>query len=145
MQGDLRRAQELLGKDRFDVVTSNPPYMKRGGGLANPDSSKAISRHEVLCTFQDVAEQTAALLKKGGRFYLVHRPHRLTELLGTLHRAGLEPKRMRMVHSYADSQAFMVLIEAQKGGGTFLKAERPLIIYREQGVYTDEILEIYGY
>lgn len=145
VQGDIRQASDLLGRGQFDVVTSNPPYMKQGGGLSNPDSSKAISRHEILCTFDDVAAQAAALLKPNGRFYLVHRPERLAELIETLRRNKLEPKRLRMVHSFADSEASMVLIESTRGGGTFLKVEKPLIIYREQDVYTDEIIQIYYY
>ena len=144
-QGDIRMAGELMGRGCFDVVTSNPPYMKQGGGLTNPDDSKAISRHEVLCSFRDVAQQAACLLKPGGRFYLVHRPERLAELITTLKEAGLEPKRIRMVHSFQDSQASMVLIESARGGGSFLTVEKPLIIYQEQGVYTEEILQIYGY
>ena len=143
--GDIRNAGKLLGTGCFDVVTSNPPYKKQGVGLPNPDSSKAISRHEILCTFQDVAEQAAGLLKQGGRFYLVHRPERLAELICTLKAAGLEPKRLRMVHSFQDSPASMVLIESTKGGGAFLKVEKPLVIYQEKGVYTEEILQIYGY
>ena len=145
VQGDIRCAADLLGRGQFDVVTSNPPYMKQGGGLSNPDSSKAISRHEILCTFEDVACQAAALLKPNGRFYLVHRPERLAELIETLRRNKLEPKRLRMVHSFADSEASMVLIESTRGGGTFLKVEKPLIIYQDQNVYTDEIIQIYYY
>lgn len=145
IHGDIREAAQILGNGVFDAVTSNPPYMKPGGGLTNPDSSKAISRHEILCTFRDVAEQAAALLKTGGRFYLVHRPERLTELIVTLKQAGLEPKRLQMVHSFQDSKASMVLIEAARSGGAFLKVEKPLIIYQEQGVYTEEILKQYGY
>ena len=142
---DLRECADILGRDSFDIVTSNPPYMKSGSGLVNPDDSRALSRHEINCTFDDVAHQANLLLKKSGRFYLVHRPERLTELIGTMRRHHLEPKRMRMVHSFIDSQATMVLIEARKGGGTFLKVEKPLIIYKEKGVYTDEIRQIYGY
>jgi len=144
-RGDLCQAAQILGRGRYDVVTSNPPYMKRGGGLMNPDDSKAISRHEVLCTFRDVAEQAAALLKPGGRLYLVHRPERLPELIVTLKDAGLEVKRMRMVHSRQEDKAAMVLLEAARGGGAFLTVEKPLIIYREQGVYTEEIRNIYYY
>lgn len=143
--GDLCEASQLLGKGQYDVVISNPPYKKRGGGLTNPDDSKAIARHEVLCTFQNVAEQAASLLKNGGRFYLVHRPERLTELITTMEQVGFQIKRMRMVHSYQDSKAVMVLIEATRGGGAFLTVEKPLIIYQRQGVYTDEIREIYYY
>ena len=145
MNADLRQASQLLGKAGFDVVTSNPPYMKPGGGLTNPDDSKAISRHEIMCTFDDVAREASALLKNGGRFYLVHRPERLADIIRTLSRYHLEPKRLRMVHSFADSEATMVLIESRKGAGQFMKVEKPLIIYRSEGVYTDEIYNIYGY
>ena len=99
----------------------------------------------MLCTFEDVAAQAAALLVPGGRFYLVHRPERLAELMEILRKCRLEPKRLRMVHSFADADATMVLIEAARGGGTFLKVEKPLIIYKDRNVYTDEILEIYYY
>jgi len=144
-KGDICEASLLLGKGQYDVVISNPPYKKRGGGLVNPDDFKAIARHEVLCTFRDVAEQAALLLKNGGRFYLVHRPERLAELLSTLQEAGFQIKRMRLVHSYRDSKAAMVLIEATRGGGSFLVVEKPLIIYQEQGIYTEEIRNLYYY
>ncbi|MCQ2512519.1 MAG: SAM-dependent methyltransferase, partial [Lachnospiraceae bacterium] len=78
-------------------------------------------------------------------FFLVHRPERLAELIDTLRENKLEPKRLRMVHSFPNSQATMVLIEAAKGGNTFLKVEPPLIIYKSQGIYTDEILDIYNF
>ncbi len=145
VQGDIKQASEILGRRSFDVVTSNPPYMKNAGGLTNPDMSKAISRHELLCTFDDVARQAGELLKPGGRFYLVHRPERLAELITTLKKYNLEPKRIRMVHSFADSEAAMVLIEAVSGGRPFMKVDRPLVIYKEKGVYTDEILELYNF
>ena len=142
---DLKEASKILGKSCFDIVTSNPPYMRSGKGLANPDDSKAISRHEVMCTFDDVAREAGALLKEGGRFCLVHRPERLAELIKTLGKYRLEPKRIRFVHSFADSEATMVLIESRKGAGQFMKVEKPLVIYKEKGVYTDEIINIYGY
>ena len=143
--GDICKATEIFGKAVFDVVTSNPPYMKPAGGLTNPEDAKAIARHEIKCTFADVASQAAALLKPQGKFFLVHRPERLAELIDTLRENKLEPKRLRMVHSFPDSQATMVLIEAAKGGNTFMKVEPPLIIYKGQGVYTDEILDIYNF
>ncbi len=143
--GDIKQASEILGRKCFDVVTSNPPYMKNSGGLTNPDMSKAISRHELLCTFDDVARQAHELLKPGGRLYLVHRPERLAELITTLKKYNLEPKRLRMVHSFVDSEATMVLIEAASGGRPFMKVDRPLVIYKDKGIYTDEIMEIYNF
>lgn len=145
VEGDIKEASSLLGKACFDVVTSNPPYMKHSGGLTNPDESKAISRHEILCTFEDVAREAAALLKSGGRFYLVHRPERLADLIDILKKYKMEPKRIRLVHSFADSEATMVLLESVRGGKAFMKVEKPLIIYKDKGVYTDEIMQIYGF
>lgn len=143
--GDIKQADRIFQAGSFDVVTSNPPYMKQSGGLTNPAESKAIARHEILCNFEDVARAAKRLLKSGGKFFLVHRPERLAELIAVLRAFSLEPKRMQMVHSFADEKAVMVLIEAVSGGGTFLKVEKPLIIYKEKNVYTDEIYEIYGY
>lgn len=143
--GDIREASRLFGAASFDVVTSNPPYMNDAHGLKNPELPKAIARHEILCTLEDVAGQAARLLKPGGRFYLVHRPHRLIEIITALTRVKLEPKRMKLVHPFVDKEANMVLIEAVRGGKSMIKVEAPIIVYKEPGVYTDEIYTIYGY
>lgn len=145
VEGDICMASSDFGKASFDVVTSNPPYMLQNHGLVNPDSAKAIARHEVLCTLTDVIRETSLLLKPQGRFYLVHRPFRLVEIITTLKEYRLEPKRMRFVHPFADKEPNMVLIEAVRGGNPRLSVEPPLIVYREPGVYTDEIYEVYGY
>lgn len=143
--GDIKEASRLFGLASFDVVTSNPPYMNDAHGLKNPELPKAIARHEVLCTLDDVAREASRLLKPGGRFYLVHRPHRLVEIMTALTAYKLEPKRMKLVHPYVDKEANMVLIEAVRGGKSMIKVESPVIVYQEPGVYTDEIYEIYGY
>ncbi|WP_394524130.1 tRNA1(Val) (adenine(37)-N6)-methyltransferase [Lacrimispora sp. JR3] len=143
--GDIKEASRLFGAASFDVVTSNPPYMNDAHGLKNPDLPKAIARHEVLCTLDDVVREAARLLRPGGRFYMVHRPHRLIEIITALKGYGLEPKRMKMVHPFADREANMVLIESVRGGKSMIKVEAPIIVYREQGVYTEEIYTIYGY
>lgn len=145
VEGDIRRAGEIFGLAGFDVVTSNPPYMNDSHGLKNPDLPKAIARHEVLCTLEDVVRESARLLRPGGRFYLVHRPHRLIEIITALTSHKLEPKRIKMVHPYVDREANMVLIEAVRGGGSMVKVEAPVVVYRQPGVYTDEIYDIYGY
>ncbi len=143
--GDIKEASRLFGLASFDAVTCNPPYMDGDAGLKNPDGPKAIARHEVLCTFGDVARETARLLKPGGRFFLVHRPRRLPELIVTMRAHGLEPKRMKTVHPYAGRDANMVLIEAVRGGRPLLKIEAPVIVFKEPGVYSDEIRDVYGY
>ena len=143
--GDIKEAAALFGAASFDVVTCNPPYMTGNHGLINPERPKAIARHEILCTLEDVVSQTARVLRPGGRFYLVHRPFRLAEILTLLTGYRLEPKRMRLVYPFVDKEPNMVLIEALSGGRSRITVEKPLIVYREQGVYTDEIYEIYGY
>ncbi len=143
--GDIREAAALFRAASFDVVTSNPPYMTDSHGLVNPDLPKAIARHELLCSLEDVVRGAAGVLRPGGRFYLVHRPFRLAEIMTVLVRYRLEPKRMRLVYPFVEKEPNMVLLEAVQGGNSRITVEKPLIVYRELGVYTEEIYEIYGY
>lgn len=145
VQGDIKEAGQIFDAASFDVVTSNPPYMINQHGLRNPDGPKAIARHEVLCTLEDVVKSAATLLKPGGRFYMVHRPFRLVEIMTLMSQYKVEPKRMQMVYPYVDKEPNMVLIEGKRGGRSRLTVEKPLIVYREPGVYMPEIYEIYGY
>ena len=145
IRGDIKEATDLFGKASFDVVTSNPPYMTGQHGLVNPDMPKAVARHEILCTLEDVIGQASALLKENGRFYMVHRPFRLAEIMVTMSRYRLEPKRMKLVYPFVDKEPNMVLIEGLKGGRPRVTVEKPLIVYEKPGVYTSEIYDIYGY
>ncbi|MBE5826250.1 MAG: tRNA1(Val) (adenine(37)-N6)-methyltransferase [Butyrivibrio sp.] len=145
VQGDIREAGQIFDAASFDVVTSNPPYMIGGHGLKNPDAPKAIARHEVLCDLEDVISAAARCLKSGGKFYMVHRPFRLAEIMVMMHEYRLEPKRMQLVYPYADKEPNMVLIEGARGGRSRLTVEKPLIIYESEGKYTPEIYDIYGY
>ena len=144
VQGDIKEAAEIFGAASFHVVTCNPPYMIGAHGLQNPHMPKAIARHEILCTLEDVVSQAARVLKDRGRFYMVHRPFRLTEIMNVLTKYKLEPKRMQLVYPYIDREPNMVLIEACKGGNSRITIERPLIVYESPGKYTQSILDIYG-
>lgn len=143
--GDIKEAGLYFASASFDCITCNPPYMIGDHGIQNPDAPKAIARHEILCTLEDVVRQAGRLLKPGGRFFLVHRPFRLAEIMVALTEHKLEPKRMRLVYPYVDKEPNMVLLEAVRGGRSRMTVEKPLIVYREQGVYMPEIYEIYGY
>ena len=143
--GDIKEAGSLFDAASFDVITSNPPYMTAQHGLTNPEDAKAIARHEILCTLEDVIAQAARLLRPGGNFFMVHRPFRLAEIMVLLRAYRLEPKRMLLVHPFVDKETNMVLIEANRGVKPRMTVERPLIVYREPGVYMEEIYEIYGY
>ncbi len=143
--GDIKEAGSLFDAASFDVITCNPPYMTAQHGLTNPEDAKAIARHEILCTLEDVIAQAARLLRPGGNFFMVHRPFRLAEIMVLLRAYRLEPKRMQLVYPFVDKEPNMVLIEANRGGKPRMTVERPLIVYREPGVYMEEIYEIYGY
>lgn len=145
VQGDIKEAGQLFDAASFDVVTSNPPYMINSHGLQNPDAPKAIARHEILCDLEDVIRAAARCLKSGGKFYMVHRPFRLSEIMVIMHEYRIEPKRMQLVYPYVDKEPSMVLIEGARGGRPRLTVEKPLIIYESQGKYTREIYDIYGY
>ena len=143
--GDIKDASGQFGASSFHVVTTNPPYMTGQHGLTNPNEAKAIARHEVLCCLEDVIRESARLLKPQGRFYMVHRPFRLVEIMVLMHQYGIEPKRMKMVHPFVDKEPNMVLLEGLRGGRPRITVEKPLIVYKEAGVYTDELYDIYGY
>ncbi|MCI8356849.1 MAG: tRNA1(Val) (adenine(37)-N6)-methyltransferase [Lachnospiraceae bacterium] len=143
--GDIKEAGSLFDAASFDVITCNPPYMIGQHGLVNPEDAKAIARHEILCTLEDVIGQAARLLRPGGNFFMVHRPFRLTDIIALLRQYRLEPKRMQFVYPFVDKEPNMVLVEANRGGKPRMKVEKPLIIYKEPGVYMPEIYELYGY
>lgn len=145
IEGDIKEADKLFEAASFDIVTCNPPYMIGQHGLQNPDAPKAIARHEILCTLEDVAAKAAKLLRPGGRFFMVHRPFRLAEIMTVLTQYRLEPKRMRLVYPYIDKEPNMVLMEASRGGRSRMTVEKPLIVYESPGVYTREIYDVYGY
>lgn len=143
--GDIKEADKIFKAASFDVVTCNPPYMIGQHGLTNPDEPKAIARHEILCTLEDVVRNAAKLLKTGGSFFMVHRPFRLAEIITVMTRYKLEPKRMQLVYPYVDKEPNMVLIEGCRGGKPRMTVEKPLIIFKAPNVYMDEICDLYGF
>jgi tRNA1Val (adenine37-N6)-methyltransferase len=142
--GDIKDSPSLLGVNGFDIVLSNPPYKKANTGLLNPEDTKAISRHEVLIKLDELVYSAARLLREGGKFYMIHRPERLKDIILSLDKNNFAPKRLRFIHSRAGDKPSMLLVEAVKSGGDFLKIEEPIYVYNEDGTYTDEILRMYG-
>ena len=142
--GDIKEAASIFGAASFEVITTNPPYMIGSHGLKNENKALYIARHEALCTIDDILRESAKVLKSKGRFYMVHRPFRLPELLAKMSAAKLEPKRMRLVYPYVDKEPNMVLIEGLKGGNPRMEVEPPLIVYEKDGAYTQELRAMYG-
>ena len=118
--------------------------MKNGSGIINHDESLSISRHEISCTIEDIIKVSKYLLNDKGRLYLVHRPNRLVDIIWTARQYGLEPKTLRFVQPKAEGKPNLLLLECIKGGNPELKFEKPLIVYNDNGSYTDEIYDIYG-
>ncbi len=142
--GDIRKAAALFGAASFHVITVNPPYMIGEHGLKNANKARYIARHEALCTLEDVLRESEKLLGNKGRFYMVHRPFRLAEILAGMSRHQIEPKRMRLVHPYIDKEPNMVLLEGVRDANPRMTVEPPLVVYHKDGSYTDELLELYG-
>lgn len=131
--GDIKEAAELFKPAFFDVITTNPPYMLADHGMRNPDDAKAIARHEVLCSLDDILRESMRLMQDKSRFYMIHRPFRLTEIMIKMHQYKIEPKRIRFVHPYIDKEPAMVLIEGVRGARPRVTVEPPLIIYDRNG------------
>ena len=132
-----------IEKNSFDYIVTNPPYKKKGTGIINKEDKQLISRHETTVNLEEWIEVASNLLKDNGAIYMVHRPERLNEIIQDLRKYKLEPKRIRFVYPKKNKDANLVLIKAVKYANEFLKVEKPLIIYNEDGSYTDEILKIY--
>lgn len=141
--GDIKEASGIFGAASFHVITTNPPYMIGEHGLKNENEALYIARHEALCTLDDILRESTRLLKPKGRFYMVHRPFRLPEILAKMSAYGIEPKRMRLVYPHIDKEPNMVLLEGLRGGRPRMQVEPPLIVYQKDGEYTEELLEIY--
>lgn len=143
IEGDIKDIQHEFKTGSFDVVVTNPPYMTGGTGKVNSTDRIAIARHEILCTLDDVVRACAFLVKFRGRAFMVHRAQRLAEVITSFKHYGLEPKRLRLVHSKIGSKPHLVLIEGLKGGNPSLDILPPLIIYDHNGDYTEEIKKMY--
>lgn len=141
---DLRQIEKHLPCEAFSLVTMNPPYKPVGTGIESLGESARIARHEVCCNIEDAVKAAAYLLKYGGRLCMCHRPERLVDTLELMRRYKLEPKRLRFVQDRAGEQPFLFLVQGQKGAKPFLRVEPQLIIKKENGKFTDEMLEIYG-
>ena len=131
--GDIKEGAELFKPAFFDVITTYPPYMLVDHGMRNPDDAKAIARHEVLCSLDDILRESMRLMQDKSRFYMIHRPFRLTEIMIKMHQYKIEPKRIRFVHPYIDKEPAMVLIEGVRGAKPRVTVEPPLIIYDRNG------------
>ncbi len=143
LQGDLRKIAELLPAASFEAVTVNPPYLKAGGGAPAAAAERNLAKQEIAATVEEVTRAAGWLLIPGGRLFMVHRPDRLCDVFCALRGAGLEPKRVRMVHPATDKPPTLVLIEARACGAPGILFEPPLVVM-QGGRESAEVQEIYA-
>lgn len=142
---DIRKKMtSIMGKDKIDIITCNPPYKEIGTGLTTNHDVKTIAKCEVMCNLEDIMNTSSKLLGKGGKLYLVHKPERLSDLICFGRKYNLEAKEIRFVYPKIDKKPSIVLISYRKDGGNETKVLEPLIEYNENMIYTDEIYNIYG-
>ena len=141
---NIKDVFQFIEPNSIDTIVTNPPYMKLNSGAQNIEEKKLISRHEVECNLEDIVKISYKLLKSKAEFYMVHRAERIVDILYTLRKYRLEPKQLRFVQSRQDSSPNLVLLRCVKDGGKALKIDKPLIVYNDEGRYTEEILKIYN-
>ncbi len=140
---DLKNAVKLFGKRKFDLITCNPPYIR--SGVTNETDSKTISRHEVMCSLEDIINVSSELIKTTGKLAMVHKPSRVAELLYLMKKYKIEPKRMRFVHKSEKEPPVLVLVEGHYGAKSDINVIKPLIMYDENLNQTEEMKEIYSF
>ena len=141
---DINNIEKYFENNYFDVIVTNPPYQKNNTGLKSDNEKNLISRHEIKCTLEDIIKKSFKILKDKGEFYMVHRPERLVDIIYLMRVNKIEPKELRFIYPKVSDKPNLVLIKGIKNAKQFLKVEQPLIIYNEEGIYTKEVLSIYG-
>lgn len=141
---DIKKINKVFMPNSFDAIVTNPPYKKNNTGLKSKDETQLISRHEIMCNLEDIVKVSSNLLNSNCSLYMVHRPDRIIDIIEFLRKYKLEPKKIRFVYPKIGKEPNLILIKATKGAKEFVKIEKPLIIYNNDGTYTDEILNIYN-
>ncbi len=144
INGDIKNIENLVEKESFDAVVSNPPYKKKNSGITNESKTKLIARHEIMCNIDDVIKAAFYALKEKGSLYIIHRPERIVDLLESMRKNRIEPKIIKFIQPKEGKKPTMVMVKGTKYGNSFVEVEKPLIVYNQDGTYTDEIKIIYG-
>ncbi len=139
IQGDMRSIRPGRFDGPVDRVVSNPPFRRAATGRVNPDSQRAIARHEIKVTLPDLIQTASYLLKTAGKFVIIFTSERLVELIQQMRTYQLEPKSVRFIHSRQDCESKLVMMTGVKRGNPGLKIGAPIFVYNPDGSYTDEV------
>lgn len=140
---DINHIRDYFEHSSFDTVTMNPPYFEKNSGKTNANESVLIARHEVKCDIFSAAKSAAFALKHSGRFIVCHRAERICDVFEAMRKNNIEPKRIRHVMNFEDSEPYLVLVEGRKGGKNKLVTYPPLILYGKNRKESEEYLRIY--
>jgi tRNA1Val (adenine37-N6)-methyltransferase len=140
---DMKAIKADMTAGPVDLVVCNPPYRRPGSGRINPENQRAVARHELKANLHDVIGSARRILKTAGRFVTIYTAERTAEIICRMRTDRIEPKYIRTIHSDACSEAKLILIEGVKDGNPGLKIAPPLIVYNENGDYTDEVQRMF--
>ncbi|MEZ4525462.1 MAG: tRNA1(Val) (adenine(37)-N6)-methyltransferase [Desulfobacterales bacterium] len=143
--GDMKDLRHGMVSGPVNLVVSNPPYRKISSGRMNPHMQRAVARHEIRANLADVTETARRMLKRAGRFVTIYPAERLAELFAQMQNSGIEPKYLRAVYSGWNTGAKLIITEGVKGGRPGMKIGSPLVIYREDGSYTEEVSRMFSH
>ena len=141
---DFRDLTTKRLKGVFDLVLSNPPYRRVGSGRINPDQEKAVARHEINATLEDILRVASHLLKDRGRLAMIYPAARAADLIKEMAKFHLEPKRLQFVHSHKRDEARLLLAEALKEGQAQVRILPPLFLYDSAGNYTPAARQLFS-
>ena len=142
---DIKNLHNIYETDSFDLITCNPPYFKyKNSSNINNNNTKALARHELSLALEDVFKTAKKILKNNGKLVIVNRTERLIDIICLMRKYNLEPKRIRFIQPFSNSNSNLVLIEASKNGNAGLKIESNLIVHDENNNYTEEVLEMFN-
>lgn len=142
---DAKNVIDMYETDTFDLITCNPPYFKYNeGSIINNNDIKTLARHEVTFKLDDLFKVSRKLLKNGGSVCLIHRTDRLIDIIESMKKNNIEPKRIRFVYPKIGSESNLVLIDGHKNGKSGLIILPPLYVHDKNGNYTNEVLKMFG-
>lgn len=144
INNDIKGIEKILGYEKFDIVTANPPYMPVKSGFTKAEEAENIARYEVYGSLEDFIKTASLLLKFGGKFFMVNRVDRIVDIFVMLRKYNLEPKKVKFVHPGITKSPNLILVESKKGAKPGINILNPLYIYEKNGEYTEEILKIYS-
>lgn len=142
---DVKNLSKIYNSDTFDIITCNPPYFKKNdSSILNKNNVKSVARHEILLKLNDIMLLSRKLLKNGGNLVLIHRTDRLIEIIESMKKNNIEPKRIRFIYPKLNTESNLVLIEGRKNGKVGLKLLSPLYVHNSDNSYTEEVLKMFG-